>query len=171
MGLLRRMQRALGKKDQKEAAKVALTEIAAPLVPAAAGRPAGFLTNPHQPVIARSVEWELIVHPEIKEYTLRVKDVPDDLIVFDFDVVAEIVQEHGVLWNPRKDKPPIGGALLCKGKTPDTREWYLTIDRFINVVLDRADAVARTQVQVDDDEKAEKAMLDDEKAEAEEKQP
>ncbi len=178
MSLLRRMQRAIGKKDRKVAPEMGVTEAAAPLVPAAAGRPEGFLCNAHEVIIARSVEWEIVVHPPIKEYTVRVKGTPEDHVCFDFDVVAEITMEHGVQWDPRKDKPPTGGALLCRGKGTDPRQWYITLDRFINEVLVRADKAAEDQEKVAkdlaqqaEDLSVERAVLDDEKAEAENKEP
>lgn len=178
MSLLRRMMRARGKKDRKDAPDVGVAEASAPLVPAAAGRPEGFLCNANQVVIARSVEWEIIIHPAIKEYTVRVKGTPEDHVCFNFDVVAELTMEFGVKWNPRTDKPPTGGALLCKGK--DGTSWYLTLDRFINEVLARVDKamaerdsaeVAKDLAQQAEDLAVERAVLDDEKAEDENKQP
>lgn len=130
-GLLRKLKRF----QAKQAKAAGIGEGQAPHVPACDGMPEGFLIGE---VIARSIDWEVILHPDIKEYTVRKKgtDATAGLLIrLPESVAAAVAVDRGVPWIPGKEKPPEGANIIVQ---VEGKCWYLPMAVFVNEILDGA---------------------------------
>lgn len=113
-----------------------IAEAQAPYVPACPGMPEGFLVGN---VIARSVEWDAVLHPNLGEYTIREKGCDETtgyVINVPAALIRQLVVEHGVKWEPKHEKPAEGYNVLG---SQDGKHWYLPLERFVNLVLDHTE--------------------------------
>lgn len=129
MGLLGRVKKRMAK-------SAGIAEAQAPYVPACPGMAEGFLVGN---VIARSVEWDAVLHPDLGEYTIREKGCDETtgyVIHVPVSLTRKLVVERGVLWDPKKDKPAEGYNVLGN---QHGKHWYLPLERFVNLVLDHTE--------------------------------